>query len=65
MIIRNDTYEPLVVALRNIEGYDDRVERLEPGQESDEWLHLDDGDVITIEPDPTPHLVSTIEINPS
>lgn len=62
MKIRNDTYEPLVVALR-IEGYDDREELLEPGQTSEDWVHLEDEDVITIEPSPEPHFVSQVEIN--
>lgn len=49
MKIRNDTHEPLVVALRGIEGYDDSEERLEPGQVSDDWVNLEDEDIITIE----------------
>jgi len=63
--IRNETHEPLVVALRDIKGYDDREDVLEPGQTSDDWLHLEDEDTITIEPSPEPHYVSQVEIHPS
>lgn len=49
MIIRNCTDGPIVVAMRNVEGYDDRVELLQPGEDSDTWLHLEEEDVITIE----------------
>lgn len=49
MKIRNDTKQPLVVALRGIVGYDDSEEVLEPGQLSDDWVNLEDEDVITVE----------------
>jgi len=63
MKIQNNTYEPLVVALRNLEGFDDREELLEPGQTSEDWLHLEEEDIITIEPSSQPHFVSQVEIN--
>lgn len=49
MRIRNDTRIALVVALRGVEGYDDREELLQPGQTSDGWANLEDDDVIMLE----------------
>lgn len=49
MYIKNLTNHPIIVALRNVEGCDDRVERLEPEETSDIWLHLEDDDTIQIE----------------
>lgn len=66
MRIRNETYEPLIVALR-IEGYDDREERLEPGEESGDFVNLSDDifnpEIITIEYPKEPVFVSEMEIN--
>jgi hypothetical protein len=49
MHIKNLTDRPIVIALRDIEGYDDWEERLEPGQTSSDWTELDLEDEITIE----------------
>lgn len=49
MTIKNLTGRSIVVALRNVVGYDDREERLEPNECSDVWLRLEEEDIITIE----------------
>lgn len=48
MYIKNLTSQSIIVAMY-VEGYDDKVERLEPGETSDIWVRLKDSDVIQIE----------------
>lgn len=49
MIIKNLTSKPIIVAMRSVKGFDDRIEQVEPGEASDTWLSLEIEDVITIE----------------
>ena len=48
MRIANKTSRTLVVSFK-APGYDEQVERIEPGETGDEWLNLEDDDIITVE----------------
>jgi len=42
MRIRNDTDRPIIVALRDVEGCDDREELVQPGHLSAEFYNITD-----------------------
>ena len=48
MRIANRTSRTLIVSFRP-PGSDEQVERIEPGETGDEWLNLEDDDIITVE----------------
>jgi len=48
MRIENKTQKTLIIRFQ-APGYDEDIERISPGQVGDQWLHLEDDDIITIE----------------